>query len=280
MGPICPIRELITPREIMAAGFSLYDTVADLIDGGAWKWPTAWLDLFPVLIKVRVPTFNMGQKDVLKWQDKGGKELIVKPSIVWESIRTHGNTVTWVNLVWFSKCIPRHSFLLWLVMKRKLKTHDRIKPWDVDGAYNLNLVCCSLCKTGPDSHIHLFFECPYSAQVWDKLKHMAGMSHLSNKLDDIVSFLIPKANGASTTSIIGRLVLAAAVYYIWQERNKRMFGNHTRPPDTLKDIIVENVRLRLASVKFKESSKTKRMLEVWRLPRSLLVEPDEQGRDT
>ncbi|GKA17244.1 zf-CCHC domain-containing protein [Tanacetum coccineum] len=50
-----------------------------------------------------------------------------------------------------------HWFHLWLV-KRKLKTQDVMRQWDVSSNANLNLLQCPLCGLQPDSHDHLFFE--------------------------------------------------------------------------------------------------------------------------
>nr|XP_043612547.1 uncharacterized protein LOC122584450 [Erigeron canadensis] len=170
--------------------------------------------------------------------------------------------------------IPKHAFLLWMVLKNKLKTHDGLKPWDVGGATNLNLVCCSLCKTGQDSHAHIFFRCTYSATVWSLVKDMAGLGHVLN-IEDTTDYLIPISKGKSTKSVIGRLVLATTVYFLWQERNNRMFTNNMRPPKRLKEHIVNTVRMRLASIKFKASSKVLQLLENWKLPKSLLMDGDD-----
>ncbi|GJT44410.1 reverse transcriptase domain-containing protein [Tanacetum coccineum] len=67
-------------------------------------------------------------------------------------------------MVWFSHCVPRHAFLLWLVMRNSLKTQDRLKQWDVSINTDLNLLRCSFCDLQADSREHLFFECSYSTQ--------------------------------------------------------------------------------------------------------------------
>jgi len=160
-------------------------------------------------------------------------------------------------------------------MHRRLKTHDRLRPWDVGGAVNLNLLCCSLCHTGPDSHEHLFFECKYSNHVWSLLKSKAGMPNVSNHLDDVVTHLVPCSKGNSAKGVIGRLVLAATIYFIWQERNNRMFSNNTRTPEKLRDTIIHNVRMRLATITFKSNARVVRLLEEWRLPTCLLLDGDD-----
>ncbi|GJT71612.1 hypothetical protein Tco_1030898 [Tanacetum coccineum] len=43
----------------------------------------------------------------------------------------------------------------------------------------------------PDSHDHLFFECPYSSRVWLQVLHMADIQFASSKWRDIIDWLLP-----------------------------------------------------------------------------------------
>jgi hypothetical protein len=51
--------------------------------------------------------------------------------------------VEWWSLVWFSKAIPRHSFLLWLALRDSLVTGERMAAWGYGG--NVNCVFCRSC---------------------------------------------------------------------------------------------------------------------------------------
>lgn len=74
-----------------------------------------------------------------------------------------------LELFWFSQCIPRHSFIFRLIMGKKLKTHDHMEPLDfLPNAGNV-ILRCSLSDQQRDSRDHLFFECQFSSQVWNKL---------------------------------------------------------------------------------------------------------------
>ncbi|GJW61784.1 hypothetical protein Tco_0111119 [Tanacetum coccineum] len=53
----------------------------------------------------------------------------------------------------------------------------------------------------------------------------------------------------SIWGIIGKICLAAAVvYYIWQERNWRLFNNHKRTEKEVFEAICGDVRSRLISI--------------------------------
>nr|XP_043611868.1 uncharacterized protein LOC122583539 [Erigeron canadensis] len=220
-----------------------------------------------IILAQSIENGNLNESDVLVWHDINGNESSFSSSSVWDTLRKRGELIPWVNMVWFPHAIPRHAFHIWLIFKRKLKTHDKMKVWDAGSATNLNLLCCSLCKKGPDSHDHLFFECSYSLQVWYSIRHLANMQHISERWDDITAWLIPISTSKSGYSVTGRLLVAALAYYIWQERNNRMFTNLERTPGQLKEAVESTVRLKLASMKFKQSQKTLRLLELWKLPK-------------
>nr|GEY91505.1 hypothetical protein [Tanacetum cinerariifolium] len=85
--------------------------------------------------------------------------------IAWDAFRNSGTITTWHHIVWFSHNVPRHAFLLWLIMRNSLKTQDKLGQWAVGIGIDLSQVTCVFCSSQPDSHAHLFFECQFSALV-------------------------------------------------------------------------------------------------------------------
>ncbi|GJY09132.1 putative reverse transcriptase domain-containing protein [Tanacetum coccineum] len=202
-------------------------------------------------------------KAKVAWND-----IYLPKSRAWEAFRPRGNEVNWFRIVWFPHSIPRHSFHLWLVMRNSLKTQDKLRQWDVGINTDLNLLRCSLCNTQSDSHAHLFFECPYSSKVWKLVRHLADMELVPPILYDIVAHLQSMANKRTARSIFGKLILAASSYFVWLERNNRLFKNVKRTPEELRDVIMVTVRLKLLSFKFKNSAKVISLLDRWKMPRS------------
>ncbi|GJX55826.1 reverse transcriptase domain, reverse transcriptase zinc-binding domain protein [Tanacetum coccineum] len=151
----CPLISHMSYKAINNAGFNLHDIVSDVVANGSWLWPAAWHDTFPILINVPTLSLNDEQPDMLHWRMRDGSFKLFSVRDVWHSIRDQGNKVEWYHLVWSRFCIPRHANNLWLVMRRRLKTHDRMRQWDVGNDVDLNLLRCPLCKTEPDSHNHL-----------------------------------------------------------------------------------------------------------------------------
>nr|XP_043612414.1 uncharacterized protein LOC122584265 [Erigeron canadensis] len=189
-------------------------------------------------------------------------ETDASTSIVWNSLRRVEPRVDWAEAVWFSHCIPRHAFMMWLIMRNKLLTQDRILLWSPTRRKNMDVMCCSLCIADFDSHTHLFFKCSYSNQVWCHMRGWANMHGVQPDWNSIMQWLIARAKSRSIGNVIGRLVVVASAYYIWQERNNRIFKNHARPPDILAKLIQDTVRSRLWKLRFKKTARVVRTLEV------------------
>ncbi|GKC43215.1 reverse transcriptase domain-containing protein [Tanacetum coccineum] len=238
----------------------------------ASTWPTEWSSKYPLLNNIVMPHLS-NAKDELFWKDLENKEVKFLVSAVWENIRPRSIEVDWFSVVWFSQQIPRHAILLWLIIKRKLKTQDMLRQWNVAPGITLSSLMCPLCETQKDSHEHLFFDCRFSKQVWTHVKSLSGISNIPMGLSNIVDFLIPLAKKKSARCVIAKLLFAASCYFIWQERNERLFSKKKRTCDQIMEIIKTNVRLKLLSCRFKKTNIVQSLCDVWKLPNSLMSHP-------
>ncbi|GKD08631.1 homeodomain-like protein [Tanacetum coccineum] len=173
------------------------------------------------LTNIIIPQLSYAN-DGLVWRDSSNVDSGCSVAMVWNCIRLRFNQVDWYHVVWFSHQILGHAINLLLVVKRKLKTQDTLRQWDVSSNTNLNLLECPLCRTQLDSHDLLFFECVFSLHVWEHVKIFTGMSNIHSDLSSIVDFLIPMAKMRSARSIIAKLVFAASCYFIWQEQDYKV----------------------------------------------------------
>nr|GEU78493.1 hypothetical protein [Tanacetum cinerariifolium] len=248
------------------AGFNLYSKVKDVIHNGEWSWPVDWFSKYPILNSVAAPTLS-AMHDRLEWRDK--QDLVQPFSVhaVWNCIRPRNAVVNWYDVVWFANCIPIHAFHLWLIAKRGLKTQDRLRPWDINGV--VVSMHCPLCDGQPDSHEHLFFDCGFSKQVWDSVKYLASLHNVNGSILSIIDVLIPIAKQISIRSVVAKLVVAACSYYIWQERNLRLFMNQKRSHSQVTDCIKSSIRLKLLSYIFKNSKDALLFNRLWNLPDSI-----------
>ncbi|KAJ0575511.1 putative reverse transcriptase zinc-binding domain-containing protein [Helianthus annuus] len=273
----CPLSSFLIPRMIANAGFGMQTKVAELWEFGGWRWLNAWVQRFPSLQNMRAINLNPSVQDRVVWRSSLGSIVDYGTSMVWEEIQISQSVVPWANIVWFSQAIPRHSFVLWLLIKKKLKTQDVMRKWCSSGNMNFNLMCCSLCTSGPDSHEHLFFECSYACCIWHGVRDLVDMGNIDSTWDAIYTHLLQHADSKKVIHIVGRLVVGAAVYFVWQERNQRLFSSKKRSQSQLVEVILNTVRMKLHSMKFKKSVEAMRVLHLWSLPRGLLIDDDDYG---
>ncbi|GKA42801.1 uncharacterized protein Tco_0735461 [Tanacetum coccineum] len=149
-----PIARLFTPRDVANDGFSMTCRVADLVANGGWTWLRGVLSMFSV-------------------------------SKAWEELRSRGFEVRWASVVWYSHCIPRHAFHLWLTLRGSLKTQDKLRQGDT-GSADLTLIRFPLCGTTSDSHNFRFFECSFSSHVWCYVRRLADLDNVPPMMHLIV----------------------------------------------------------------------------------------------
>ncbi|GJY19624.1 retrovirus-related pol polyprotein from transposon TNT 1-94, partial [Tanacetum coccineum] len=129
----------------------------------------------------------------------------------------------------------------------RLKTHDKMGVWK--GKEDLK---CVFCKKVQDSHNHLFFECDFSSVIWKRLKDMVKLDHAPLKWSDIQRYVLSRPINKSMWSVLQRLVIGAAIYFEWKERNIRTFQDKIRNVDVVCNLIKDTVRLRVLSLSLKD----------------------------
>nr|GEU89286.1 hypothetical protein [Tanacetum cinerariifolium] len=144
---------------------------------------------------------------------------------------------------------------------------DKMRQWDVGVGTDLNLLRCALCDSQPDSHAHLFFECPFSSKVWLYVRELVGMELIPPFMHDIISYLQPISKKRTALSILGKLILAASSYFIWLERNNGVIKQVKKSPEDIRDIFMVTVHLKLLTFRFKDTSMVNQLLARWKMPK-------------
>ncbi|XP_022042094.1 uncharacterized protein LOC110944753 [Helianthus annuus] len=269
----CPLYHVVTPRQLARYGFSVMSKVTEAFINGRWEWPEEWRSQYPSLFQLQPLTLSITQDRVV-WKNFEEKLVPFSSREVWDTIRTRDQQIRWSKVIWSAFNIPKHAFMTWLIFKKKLWTQDRILRWNQLVTGSMNLMCCLLCHTGLETHEHLFFECPYSSSVWHKVRQKIDMDMASDSWEDISEWLISRANSKTVVSVAGRLIVAAAAYVIWSERNARFFSNRLRPPEKTADIVISTVRTKLISFKYKQSLNVQRFLEEWKMEKEEFLDED------
>ncbi|XP_071713137.1 uncharacterized protein [Rutidosis leptorrhynchoides] len=257
-----PLSSYLTVRDISREGFSALNSFNVVFSNDNWCWPARWLDKAPVIAEINIPPIS-DEHDSVLWFNSDDTSNAFAVRQVWQDIRPKSQQVRWYDMVWFSHCIPKHAFLLWLLMREKMKTQDKLRPWEIRDD---SLLVCPLCKLVPDSQDHLFFTCMFSHKVWDMVKVHMDFPIFTDGWKDFSELVIPFASRKIARIIIIKLLFGASIYFIWQERNNRLFKKTSRSNDQIYKLIYGTVRLKLMSFKWKNSTKVLRMKEDWKIP--------------
>ncbi|GJY93983.1 RNA-directed DNA polymerase, eukaryota, reverse transcriptase zinc-binding domain protein [Tanacetum coccineum] len=107
--------------------------------------------------------------------------------------------------------------------------------------------------------------------VWKHVRTYDGIEKVNPMLNDILLWCQSLTNQRSVRGVAGKLIFAAASYYIWMERNNRLFKNATRPPEEICELIIVTVRLKLLTFKFKNTTKVTKFLSLWKMPKKFRI---------
>ena len=111
----------------------------------------------------------------------------------------------------------------------------------------------------------MLFECSFSAKVWLNVLKVADFPSISPVWNDIMGWLIPLSKHDDAQSIVGRLIVAASSYFIWQERNNRIHNKGEKTVDQVTNVVADVVRLKLASITFKKNMHVDKLKSTWKL---------------
>ncbi|GJY36038.1 RNA-directed DNA polymerase, eukaryota, reverse transcriptase zinc-binding domain protein [Tanacetum coccineum] len=221
---------------------------------GALSDFVSYRDIYDVRMKA-----NLTVSEFIKgYNGKDGTMGEFFVSQAYYDLQTYSNAVSWNKLVWFSENIPKHAFILWLVIQEKLTTQDKVRRW---GSYDM--MVCLLCYDEMDSHKHLFFKCEFANKFWRMVKRKIKFHCADMEWQDLITKLSGMQNGNSVGSIVRRLCLATCVYLVWQERNNKIFRDEARSIDNLFTIFNNIIQWRLSSLKVKKSQAVLSTAEIW-----------------
>ncbi|KAB5561451.1 hypothetical protein DKX38_006408 [Salix brachista] len=167
------------------------------------------------------------------WEPDGAP--VSKSSPAWELIRNHFPAKDTHLLIWQKEHIPRHAFILWMAAQGRLRTRDRLSTTTA-----IPSLLCVLCNQETESHDHLYFRCHYTRAVWKTVNGHAGLTWPSMPWNQLIDWAVIAHNHRrNVNSMIARLILAASVYNVWQERNRRIFSHHFQGRDYLASEIIQ-----------------------------------------
>ncbi|GKE26316.1 putative reverse transcriptase domain-containing protein, partial [Tanacetum coccineum] len=137
-----------------------------------------------------------------------------------------------VKTLLVSQCIPRHAFMVWLAIHGRLKTQDLMGVWEKKD----DMRCVFLAK------------CPRIARSFILLN-----GSILTGFGNCLKCMVRKEHAP----------YGASIYFLWQERNIRMFQDKARSVDTLVALIKDTVRLRVMSLSLNDSAQVSEAANLW-----------------
>lgn len=156
--PNSPLAQSINDPRILHSGLPSNAVVANFIFNGEWVSSQShpqYRDILQAIPPSQRP-YNRFDRVLLS---PTGKDFSI--SSLWDVIRPKGNILPWVNMLWFRGNIPRHAVILWMAVKQRLYTQDRMLNFGI-----INRISCVFCRLNIECHDHLFFECSLSQRIW------------------------------------------------------------------------------------------------------------------
>ncbi|GFY90990.1 hypothetical protein Acr_07g0011860 [Actinidia rufa] len=159
---------------------------------------------------------------LVQWASNG----VFQSRIAYEYYKPRSAKITWPKFVWNSSIPPRQSFILWLGLKGRFLTKDKLQTYIDDPLY-------PFCRSENETIEHLFFHCRIGSQIWAKIKSWLGITRSMQTFKATVKWMIKEARGTGFPAKLKRISLAFTVYHIWGARNKRIFEGKSEHPDSI-----------------------------------------------
>ncbi|XP_019242188.1 PREDICTED: uncharacterized protein LOC109222269 [Nicotiana attenuata] len=148
---------------------------------------------------------------------------------------------------------PKWIFVLNLAIQNRLLTRSRLHAWGIAEEVN-----CPLCNEAEETIDHLLFKCRIAGGIWSKLLQWQGITRTPMEWKREIQWAEGKATGNNAHAQVYRLTLACAVYYIWNERNRRVFQEQQK----IVEVIVRQIAQEVAIRGSKNSKTEKRIAEI------------------
>ncbi|XP_074293162.1 uncharacterized protein LOC141620105 [Silene latifolia] len=132
--------------------------------------------------------------------------------------RTAQTHLPWAQALKHQFILPSHSLVTSLAVQQQLAT--------VDNLIGRGMIIpnrCILYKQATETHDHLFFSCPFSHAIWTALLHWLDIDGRGHDCTAELLWSMHKSKRRHWKNGWLRSSIAAACYYIWEERNARIF---------------------------------------------------------
>ncbi|KAG5404212.1 hypothetical protein IGI04_010331 [Brassica rapa subsp. trilocularis] len=232
-------------------------TLANLNRSGNWLLPRARSEaMIQVQVALTTMVLQEGIEDSYEWIVEGVASGKYKTSQVYWELKGEEAKVPWTKVVWTKRGIPKHSFLVWLVVLNRCPTRDRLLAWGLSVDSN-----CLLCNLEPESRDHLFFRCPFSMRVWSEVGRRCSFTS-SPSWQDTINRLMALTGDRHANRLI-LLCWQAVIYFLWRERNQRLHSQRFQSSDMIISSLDRLIRDKILSYRSSSPSLSSSLMQRW-----------------
>lgn len=112
----------------------------------------------------------------------------------------------------------------------------RISKWNIACS-----ITCKLCDAEDESVQHLFFKCAYAAVVWQEIHDKRNLNYHVLPFCEEVRKAKMKAHGKSRQVMLYVMLFTKIIYFVWLQRNNKIFNDVLVPPQVLVEEIIFRV---------------------------------------
>lgn len=152
---------------------------------------------------------------------------------------TNSHFVSWKPAVWFKFNISKHTFIFWLMVRRRPTTRDKLRSWGMNVPQT-----CLFCGTETESLQYLFFFCEFSTTVWEFF-FLRSTIIPPSRFEDILNWCVAPTSSYKL-NLICKLLLQATVYELWKQMNSKLHTSSLRPPNQIIKYIQQILIAKLA----------------------------------
>lgn len=238
-------------------GIPMAATLANLNRSGNWLLPRARSEaMIQVQVALTTMVLQEGIEDSYEWIVEGVASGKYKTSQVYWELKGEEAKVPWAKVVWTKRGIPKHSFLVWLVVLNRCPTRDRLLAWGLSVDSN-----CLLCNLEPESRDHLFFRCPFSMRVWSEVGRRCSFTS-SPSWQDTINRLMALTGDRHANRLI-LLCWQAVIYFLWRERNQRLQSQRFQSSDMIISSLDRLIRDKILSYRSSSPSLSSSLMQRW-----------------
>lgn len=181
--------------------------IRTIINNGTWQTSNS-NHVLAIELRRLLTALPISNTDKVLWEGNDNPSI----SSIWHTIRRTGTAPLWLSAVWNPFTIPKCGFFLWLALKNRLLTKEKM----IQFGFNVNPICV-LCHSSMESAEHIFTDCPYTNSV---LK--GGSLPITLTWSEWQMGIFTLGRVTNLEKHLAWLYISVVIYSIWRERNTRI----------------------------------------------------------